>query len=595
MRGIPLFVIVCLIVGGCGIPGDAGEERVRIEDAGSDQACQDFIDATESLADQPDYRSYVEVLQAAAAPFFDYLFSFEVEMSQEAMLGAENLGFGEPTPEDLVALEEAGALFASDQGTICEKLSANIGFMPPPPGLGWVTPPPVQVESVYPIGSIDHACDVFIQTIDGWSELRSRSEEIGVAIAELTDQVIDTLRANGVEDGLDELAIYSDKYRNVSIVQANEEGEQHLATASRQLAQHSDVCGHLSVWSNDENGGFDLQYNITRWVDYGFDTYTYHLSASDEAGPRDRETYLVVVVDGTVSEVYNIRTAESTSGPADTPLTVLDMFAFIDVNKVQSASFDPVNGHPQHVRLSEGQTLFSVWDLSQGSDFDRSILGSTADVRVVVEAIDEFVPGKACGNARVPPGLEIPGVQPLDDDAQQALDDLASNDEGGLFTDNYEYGIFERTDEYLVLLGESDTGDFSDAAFVWEDGQWKLHSWGQCHWSDDGYHLASWDLDPESDLDMTGSTLELILDDSCGTTTRFGNKILVVVEGDDAKIAVIVWQAANPPPPPPGSPDVFYEASCSIGIVVQLGVILNSPVGDREIVGSTPRQDWTES
>lgn len=52
----------------------------------------------------------------------------------------------------------------------------------------------------------------------------------------------------------------------------------------------------------------------------------------------------------------------------------------------------------------------------------------------------------------------------------------------------------------------------------------------------------------------------------------------------------MVWRADHPPPPPEG-PE-FFEGDCPADEIVQLTVILDEPLGDRELVGATDTADW---
>lgn len=590
MRGIPIFVVGALLVASCGVPE---EGSLGLQNQTAEGHCQRFIDETEPLPGLSEYAVYVDALATAALPLIEFVWDLEPELSQDTMMSLEDIGFGEPDLDDLAAFDEVGALFASDEGTICEELSRNLGFMPPPPGPGWDTPPEVVVESVYPEGSVDYACDVFVQTMNAWLGARTSGQEVGVAIADLADEMIGRLEANGISDGLADLRTYSDKYRNLPIAQAGEEAEQYLSAASQQLASHSEVCGHLSTWGFDGATTADLSYHIDRWGNYGFNTYHYRLVVGDEDIARGQESYVVVVEDGKLSEVFNIRTAQPDPGPDWLPLAISDLFEFIEGNPdVTSASFHPVLGHPRS--LDVGPLGVSIFELVEGADFDKSVLGSTADLSLVVEAIDEFLPGKACGHVRVGPGLPILEPTPLDDDAQQAVDVLAANAEGERFVDDYEFGIASRTEDRLILLGISDSGTYSDAAFVRIDGLWDPTGWGTCHWTDDGYSEVPWDFDPEATLDLAGSEIELLVHDDCGTTTDHGHEMFVVAEFSDEEVSLVVWQSKNPPPPPPGSEEAFRELSCPLGVVVQLTVLLEEPVGERSIVGSTPPEDWSD-
>jgi hypothetical protein len=296
----------------------------------------------------------------------------------------------------------------------------------------------------------------------------------------------------------------------------------------------------------------------------------------------------VVVADGVLEAVYDLRTSEEIDPPTGVPLTVDQMFDAVANADPELTWFHPVLGYPGSV----GHVSFS--EVSEGTDFDRSLLGSTADATAAVEAVAEFTPGQAFGAAHVRGGEPIPPVQPLDEDAEQALDALAVvEEEGGYFTSTFEYGISERTDGTLVLLGEDGSGGFSDASFVREDGQWKPVGWGTCYWDDDGYGISPWVLDPEKSFEPDSRGVHLVVGDECGSHTRYGNEYLVVARTTDTEVEIEVWEADFPPPPPKGAE--FFEPSCSLGEVVQLTVVLDEPIGERRLTGATDPADWPEN
>lgn len=229
-------------------------------------------------------------------------------------------------------------------------------------------------------------------------------------------------------------------------------------------------------------------------------------------------------------------------------------------------------------------------DLSKGTGFDQSILGSTADATATVDAVDEFEPGHACGAATVPGGEPIPDVEPLDEDALRAVDVLAANVEGERFVSNYEYGVFSRLDDTLVLLGDDGADNLAFASFERDNGRWRVTSFGTCSWDEDGYEQVAWTRDPEATFSSESSEIHLLTMDECASHTRFGNEYLVVEKRSGSTVELVVWRADDPPPPPDG-PE-FYEGDCPAAEIVQLSVILDGPLGDRELVGATDPADW---
>lgn len=579
MTRASVMVAVFVLVAACGQPGGPGQAASRSE---TSDLCQDFIDATISLNEASDYAAYTEVMNEAAAPVFDAISDADHDLPQQVLASWENLAHGSPTNNDLEAIHHLGGVMVPEYGPACEELGRNI--LPVPPEASTATAPSIEIRAIYEEDTVDHACDVFIQTLHGWAEARSSGAEIGVHIADLADELIAGLESHGIEAGLDDLADYAGKYREYPIIRAAEEAGPHLAEASRELAGVSPVCAHLGSWTHSEDRPVDLDYHRSRWEALGYDDYTVRIRLDEPGTLRGERELLVVVEGGEISQAYDIRTGETIDRPVGAPLTVEALFEAVADTSDGQISFHPVLGYP------DGTDSVLVMDLSEGTSFDRSILGSTADATAIVETVDEFQPGQACGAATVPGGEPIPEVEPLDEDARQAVDALAANVEGERFASNYEYGIFSRVDDTLVLLGDDGAGNLSYASFERDNGQWMVTSFGTCSWDEDGYRQVAWTLDPESTFEEGSSEVHLLVRDECASHTRFGNKYLVVEKRSVSTVELVVWRADNPPPPPEG-PE-FFEADCPAAETVQLTVILDEPLGDRELVGATDPADW---
>lgn len=206
--------------------------------------------------------------------------------------------------------------------------------------------------------------------------------------------------------------------------------------------------------------------------------------------------------------------------------------------------------------------------------------------RVEVEAVASFSPGLACGSALAPPGSPIPTVRPLDTDAQQALEALRTEGlEGEQFVADYEYGIYSRSDDELVLLGTSLTGSLSDARFHRIDDQWDVIGWGTCSWRSDGYDQVKWQLDPEYQIDPESRTIQIVAVDNCGTVLDQGYEVVVLADFATDSVTIQVWESLYPPEPG------FSDLACPLERTVPLTVHLSEPIGARTILGAHPSLD----
>ncbi len=202
---------------------------------------------------------------------------------------------------------------------------------------------------------------------------------------------------------------------------------------------------------------------------------------------------------------------------------------------------------------------------------------------VEVVAVDEFDPGSACGRAHSPGGRADSSTEPLDDDAQQAVDALREAEEAAKwFTNTFRYAIFSRTNDELTLLGTADDGTLSDASFERIDGVWQPVGWGTCEWRPDGYERVQWQIHPELPPDPSAGMIDLLADDACGSVANSGYEDIVVAEYDDDSVGIAVWQSLHPP----ASSGGFSDLSCTIGTQVHLRVDLPEPIGDRTITGA---------
>ena len=352
----------------------------------------------------------------------------------------------------------------------CERIWQNLGPMAPRPAQTWDSPPEVEISSEYAAGTADHACDVFIKTINVWEVDASYGAEYGPSMAGAVETLIRDLEAVDVFEATTSLETVASLWATKPWVQANEEAGAPLVEAGEALVGvGSGRCANLF----------------------------------DAVSPPFRE-----------SEI-----------PVDVPAT------------------------------------------------------PTIDI----EPVAMFDPGTACGHAVLPSMSAVPSTEPLDADALQAMEAFrGAEEEGAGFSGTYQYEIFSRTDDRLILLGTSADGSFSDVAFDRVDGAWWPSGWGSCSWQPDGYQLAPWQLHPDYPLNPETDVVDLLTVDECGSVSERGYEVVVVAKDAGNMIAFEVWQSLYPPP---GNGEQFNDLSCSIGGRLHLRVLLPDPVGNRTVEG----------
>ncbi len=475
------IAVFAVLTSACAIPPDGAIEfdestatadrEAEVPPADREVVCQAFIDATLPLGEPGiSHADYQRTLAVATQPLMVMAVGDERLSDDQALLASlERIYAGDAVLDDLWTIEELGGILAGDGGSICEELGINVGYMPPPPDTGWDTPPEVDVVSAFAPGTADHACDVFIQTIDLWVDDANIGAEYGPDMADQVDQLIAALEELGVDVGLDQLAVVSEKWRTLHWVRGQEESGRPLMEAATELVPVAPRCGDL------------------------FQALTFDREPS--APPPD----------------YSVRVLE-------------------------------------------------------------------------VVAVSEFDPGQNCGNAQVPGGEPIPPTQPLDDDSRQALAALfAVGPEGESFVSGYQYRVFSRTANELVLLGTAPDGALSDAYFQRIDGRWEPQTFGGCRWRPTGFNVAEWQPHPGHQLARESSVIELLAVDDCGVVFERNHEVVVVAEYSDGAIEIEVWEASNPPADSIG----YSDLSCVIGATIRLSVRLPEPLGDRELVGAS--------
>lgn len=116
-------------------------------------------------------------MNEAALPVYEYLFQGDRQLPPGVGEAWENLAFGTPTSTDLETVHYVGNVLVPELGARCEELGRNVLAPPPSPMHDPTDVPAVAVTPLYEDGTIDHACDVFIQTLDGWSDVLHRCRD----------------------------------------------------------------------------------------------------------------------------------------------------------------------------------------------------------------------------------------------------------------------------------------------------------------------------------------------------------------------------------------------------------------------------------
>ena len=188
--------------------------------------CLVFLDTTEPLSawgrDLPTYqRDLATVLRPLLAKVYgEDPLPIDDPALNEAL---ERLGGGAGTPDDLWAVDALGELLVEAGAGGCAGLGRNLTAMPAPPSHGWDVPPETHIDSDYPVGSAEAACDVFILTVISWLDEIAAGAELGPSLAQEADTLRVALAALGVEAGAEQLRLVAEKWEAVGWGAAAEE------------------------------------------------------------------------------------------------------------------------------------------------------------------------------------------------------------------------------------------------------------------------------------------------------------------------------------------------------------------------------------
>ena len=189
----------------------------------------------------------------------------------------------------------------------------------------------------------------------------------------------------------------------------------------------------------------------------------------------------------------------------------------------------------------------------------------------------------ACGSVGLP--MADPPIlpdEPLDADADAAMDELFQVGADPAVLAPYEWFIAERTDERLLLLGRSRAavlpGDpgLADASFTREEDHWKPDGAGQCRIevSAPGFITAHWVVDPTVEPDPEADQLAIhLMENACaGGEIPEDRQILPIVEADEERMTIrILVEPVEGFATCPGNP--WYP------MIVDLG----EPLGERSL------------
>lgn len=152
-----------------------------------------------------------------------------------------------------------------------------------------------------------------------------------------------------------------------------------------------------------------------------------------------------------------------------------------------------------------------------------------------------------CGAVELPvSGQPILPAMPLTDEARAAITSIetVAPGEAGFF-EGYRWTIADESADSIILFGAPivepplDAPRYANATFTKIDGDWQPEGWGQCsiEVAADGYGVAHWILDRDTEPDPESATLEIeIMEQNCANgEAPFAREILpIITEAADA-------------------------------------------------------------
>lgn len=169
-------------------------------------------------------------------------------------------------------------------------------------------------------------------------------------------------------------------------------------------------------------------------------------------------------------------------GPCNLPLVAATYAVAVDRETVPAHFTAYLEGYPSKPRAPHPDTLLEI-DLTR-------LPGPLGDALLM-----------RCGEAVAGYRTTPPTSEPLDSLSVEAMGTLGDQSEGVWFADHFTWGVWDRTDATLTLLGIGEgPADLASATFEWRDESWRPTGWGTCGWTafTPTQGAAPWDVDMSS-------------------------------------------------------------------------------------------------
>jgi len=239
--------VAALLTAACSDAGQAPTTRDSVVFAW-EAHCLVFLDETAALPiSRPDRVRFGEVLAGALRPLMQRVYGENPLPIEDPALSEalERLQTGAASPDDLWAIDELGDMLVAAGAATCADLGRNLTAMPAPPAFAWDIPPETHIDSTFPAGTADEACDIFILTVNSWLDEIALGAEFGPSLAAATDALIADLEALGYGFGLGLLRRASEGWATLPWAAAAEAVRAPLEGAASALAAAAPRCEEL--------------------------------------------------------------------------------------------------------------------------------------------------------------------------------------------------------------------------------------------------------------------------------------------------------------------------------------------------------------
>jgi|GEM_PF-2111687 len=211
------------------------------------------------------------------------------------------------------------------------------------------------------------------------------------------------------------------------------------------------------------------------------------------------------------------------------------------------------------------------WDLAIAAADDPSASGAAGITGLAA----------TCSQVRfssVPPNLdEFP---PIDADGLAALAELVGGETGveaGGFDTDYKWTMAFRSDDELVLFGQSASGNLATASFDKREGDWAPRGWGGCRVQVEapGYGPATVAVDPDRPIDTAAVELGLLINEqTCASgQAPVDREVVPIITETAASVEITVLVES-----------VRGGADCPSNPSHPITITLAEPLGDRTLV-----------